>query len=163
MREFLTPNDRANEIKMLRSSFKGTFLLIEGSTDKIFYGRLTNKSICTLFPISGKPSSKSLVINVLQILEQSEFAGVLAIVDADFDHLETLPASSSNLLYTDSHDLETMILSSNALEKVVGEYSSEDKMIDILPGLKARGFWDQTAKAGKARLTSPNPMVDAPT
>jgi Protein of unknown function (DUF4435) len=128
MREFLTPNDRANEIKMLRSSFKGTFLLIEGSTDKVFYGRLINKSICTLFPISGKPSSKSLVVNVLQILEQSEFSGVLAIVDADFDHLETLPASSSNLLRTDSHDLETMILSSNALEKVVGEYSSEDKM-----------------------------------
>jgi hypothetical protein len=128
MREFLTPNDRANEIQMLRSSFKGTFLLIEGSTDKVFYRRLVNKSTCTLFPISGKPSSKSLVINVLQILEQSGFSGVLAIVDADFDHLETLPASSSNLLRTDSHDLETMILSSDALEKVVGEYSSEDKM-----------------------------------
>jgi Protein of unknown function (DUF4435) len=107
MREFLTPNDRANEIKMLRSSFKGTFLLIEGSTDKVFYGRLINKSICTLFPISGKPSSKSLVVNVLQILEQSGVSGVLAIVDADFDHLEPLPASSSNLLRTDSHDLET--------------------------------------------------------
>jgi hypothetical protein len=144
MREFLTPNDRANEIKMLRSSFKGTFLLIEGSTDKVFYGRLINKSICTLFPISGKPSSKSLVINVLQILEQSGVSGVLAIVDADFDHLETLPVSSSNLLRTDSHDLETMILSSNALEKVVEEYSSEDKMskfdLDFREALLAAGL-----------------------
>ncbi len=35
--------------------------------------------------------------------------------------------------------------------------------VDILPRLKNVGFWVQTAIAGKACLTSPSPMVDAPT
>jgi tRNA U34 5-methylaminomethyl-2-thiouridine-forming methyltransferase MnmC len=36
-------------------------------------------------------------------------------------------------------------------------------LVDILPSRKAWGFWDQTAIAGVASLTSPNPAVDAPT
>lgn len=38
--------------------------------------------------------------------------------------------------------------------------------IDILPRfhfVKTVGFWGQTGIAGVARLTSPNPTVDAPT
>ncbi|BAY27929.1 hypothetical protein NIES2100_77560 [Calothrix sp. NIES-2100] len=36
-------------------------------------------------------------------------------------------------------------------------------VFDILPTLQGWGFWGQTAIAGTARLTSPSPMVDAPT
>jgi Protein of unknown function (DUF4435) len=128
MRSSLTNDRYANAIRLKRSTFAGTFLLVEGSSDQAFYNQFIDKSACVITPIPGKPSSKILAITILKILEQDSFQGVLAIVDADFDHLETLPTSGSNLLRTDSHDLETMILSSNALEKVVGEYSSEDKM-----------------------------------
>jgi Protein of unknown function (DUF4435) len=53
----------------------------------------------------------------LAILEQRGFQGVLAIVDADFDRLVPPTYQSLNLLLTDAHDLETMLIQSPALEK----------------------------------------------
>ncbi len=35
-------------------------------------------------------------------------------------------------------------------------------VLDLLPRLENGGFWDQTAIAGNACLTSPNPMAEAP-
>jgi Protein of unknown function (DUF4435) len=61
-------------------------------------------------------------------LEHSNFQGVLAIVDADFDRLETLLYTSPNLLYTDSHDLETMLINSPAFKKILAEFGSEEKI-----------------------------------
>jgi len=52
----------------------------------------------------------------------------LAIVDADFDILEGSVPLSPNLLFTDTHDLETMLLKSPALEKVLSEHGSEAKI-----------------------------------
>ena len=127
MREFLTVDRHANQIRLRRSTFFGSFLLVEGSSDKIFYERFVDKTICELVIISGKPSSKLLVIAVLQKLDESDFQGVLAIVDADFDRLDSVQ-SSPNLLCTDTHDLETMLIKSPALEKVVAEFGSEEKI-----------------------------------
>lgn len=55
----------------------------------------------------------------MSILEKDAFLGVLAIVDADFDILESKLPESKNVLFTDAHDLETMIMKSFALEKVL--------------------------------------------
>lgn len=128
MRELLSVDRDANAIRLQRSSFSGTFLLVEGHSDKVFYERFTDKAACKLVIISGKPSSKLRVIAVLEILNKSSFQGVLAIVDADFDRLETL-SYNPNLLRTDSHDLETMLLNSFALDKVIAEFGSEEKII----------------------------------
>jgi hypothetical protein len=67
-------------------------------------------------------------VNVLNILEQANVAGVLAVVDADFDILEKTVPLSPNLLLTDTHDLETMLLKSPALEKVLREHGSTEKI-----------------------------------
>lgn len=131
MREYLSIDREANAIRLRRSNFLGTFLLVEGSSDKVFYERFINKIDCQLVSVSGKPSSKLRVIGVLDILEKSNFQGVLAIVDADFDRLETLSHHSPNLLRTDTHDLETMLLKSFALDKVITEFGSEEKIIQL--------------------------------
>lgn len=128
MREYLSVDRHANAIRLRRSVFSGTFLLVEGSSDKIFYERFIDKAACELVTVSGKPSSKLLIIAVLEILEKSSFQGVLAIVDADFDRLETSSHDSPNLIRTDTHDLETMLLNSSALDKVIAEFGSEDKI-----------------------------------
>ncbi|MGK7905278.1 MAG: DUF4435 domain-containing protein [Hormoscilla sp.] len=128
MRKFLSDDRDANKIRFLRSTFPGTFLLVEGSSDKIFYQRFVDKDACQLVCVSGKPSSKLRIISVLKILEKSSFQGVLAIVDADFDRLETSIYNSPNLLRTDSHDLETMLLNSPALDKVIAEFGSQEKI-----------------------------------
>jgi hypothetical protein len=131
MRDYLSLDRDATAIRLRRSIFSGTFLLVEGSSDKIFYERFINKTACELVTVSGKPSSKLRVIGVLDILEKSSFQGVLAIVDADFDRLQALPYNSLNLLRTDSHDLETMLIESPAFNKVVAEFGSEEKIIQF--------------------------------
>ncbi|MEH2452589.1 DUF4435 domain-containing protein [Nostoc sp.] len=128
MRDFLTVDRVANQIRLRRSTYTGTFLLVEGSSDKTFYKRFVDKLVCELVETSGKPSSKQRAIEILKILEQSNFQGVLAIVDADFDRLETLLYTSPNLLRTDSHDLETMLINSPAFNKVLAEFGSEEKI-----------------------------------
>ena len=128
MREYLSVNRDANAIRLRRSIFSGTFLLVEGSSDRVFYERLVDKVACVLISVSGKPSSKIRVIEVLSTLERSDFQGILAIVDADFDHLKVSSSSSPNLIRTDTHDLETMLINSSALEKVIVEFGSEEKI-----------------------------------
>ncbi len=128
MRDLLSVDRVANQIRLRRSTYSGTFLLVEGGSDKTFYERFVDKLACELVSVSGKPSSKLRVIDVLKILEKSSFQGVLAIVDADFERLETFLYSSPNLLRTDTHDLETMLINSPALNKVVAEFGSGEKI-----------------------------------
>lgn len=128
MRDLLSIERVANQIRLLRSTYSGSFLLVEGSSDKTFYERFVDKTACTLIVVSGKPSSKVRVIATLNILEKSNFQGVLAIVDADFDRLGTLTHSNPNLFRTDTHDLETMLINSPALDKVVAELGAEEKI-----------------------------------
>lgn len=132
MRDLLSVERVANQIRLRRSTYQGTFLLVEGGSDKIFYERFTNRAECELVTVSGKPSSKLRVIAVLKILEQeSSFRGILAIVDADFDRLTIPLCYSSNLLYTDTHDLESMLINSRAFDKVLAEFGSEEKVLQF--------------------------------
>jgi hypothetical protein len=64
----------------------------------------------------------------MSTLGKSNFQGIIAVVDADFDHLKAPSHSASNLIRTDTHDLETMLLKSSALEKVIAEFGSEEKI-----------------------------------
>jgi hypothetical protein len=131
VRDHLSVDRDANAIRLRRSIFSGSFVLVEGSSDKIFYKRFIDKAACELVSVSGKPSSKRRVIDVLDILERASFQGVLGIVDADFDRLETSSHHSPNLLRTDTHDLETMLLNSFALDKVIAEFGSEEKILRL--------------------------------
>jgi hypothetical protein len=110
---------------------------VEGSSDRIFYERFTDKSTCEVIDVPGKPSSKLRVIAVLKILEESGFNGILAIVDADFDRLTSLSHYSSNLFYTDTHDLETMLINSPAFDKVTSEFCSEEKVLKFNQDIKS--------------------------
>lgn len=128
MREHLSVERDANAIRLRRSTFSGTFLFVEGSSDKSFYEHFTDRATCVLVIVSGKPSSKDRVIKVLGALQKSNFHGALAIVDADFDRLEGFVDDNPNLFRTDLHDLETMLINSSALDRVIAEFGSEDKI-----------------------------------
>jgi Protein of unknown function (DUF4435) len=141
VREFLTPDSDATRIRLRRSTFSGTFLLVEGSSDKVFYERFIDKIVCQVVVMEGKIQ----VIGVLDILDRSSFDGVVAIVDADFDRLKDSVAESVNLLRTDTHDLETMLIDSPALDKVIAEYGSEEKIpklqLDVRTSLVEAGIF----------------------
>ena len=109
-----------NTARMMRTQYTGTILIVEGSTDARVYGRLVSETECRLIPATGKDKA----ISALKLLENGGFDGVLTIVDADFQRLDGIEPNSSNLLLTDSHDLETMILHSDALDNVLSEFGS---------------------------------------
>jgi hypothetical protein len=142
MREYLTPEREATSIRLRRDTFPGTFLLVEGSSDKVFYERFIDNTECTV--ITNSIPGKQRVTEVLIILNNSKFQGILAIVDADFEHLDDSLYFTPNLLRTDTHDLETMLLQSSALDKVLTEFGSEEKIakfgLDIRTALIEAGI-----------------------
>lgn len=124
MRESITPDRIANKIRLLRTQHPGSFLIAEGDTDARVWKNLVDSTKCRVENASNKDNA----VATLNILEKDNFAGVLAVVDADFDILEETVLLSQNLLLTDSHDLETMLLKSPALEKVLREHGSTEKI-----------------------------------
>ena len=115
-----TVHSIVNTARMMRTQYTGTILIVEGSTDARVYGSLVSETECRLIPATGKDKA----VGALELLENGGFDGVLTIVDADFQRLDGIEPNSSNLLLTDSHDLETMILHSDALDKVLSEFGS---------------------------------------
>jgi len=126
-REIRSPDGIANSIISTRR-YPGnellSFLIVEGGTDNEFYKIFVDQSKCQIIIVDGK----LVAIQVLSILEKELFPGVLVIVDADFEALEGKSPSTPNLLFTDTHDLETMIIKSPALEKVLNAYGSGEKI-----------------------------------
>lgn len=127
MREYISGQIVANEIEMWREQYKGAFVIVEGSEDARFYELFTDTSKCQVVPAHEKGKT----VSALSTLEQRGFSGVAAIVDADFDRLESIERPSDNLILTDTHDLETMLLSSPALDKVLQMFGSRKKLAAI--------------------------------
>lgn len=120
MKHLLTANDVANSVRMNRSLHKGTIMLVEGPVDSRVYGRFIDRSRCMVIPAFSRDNAE----RALAILAASRVPGVLAVVDRDFSGLDGSKSSSDNLLMTDTHDLETMILASDALTSVLSEFAS---------------------------------------
>jgi hypothetical protein len=125
VKHYLTAHDIANTVRMTRTLHKGAFLIVEGGTDARVYKRFVDENNCKVIPAHQKDNATE----VLKILENESLEGILAIVDADFWHLEGIKTNSVNLFLTDTHDLETMIISSSEVqEKILSECGSTNKM-----------------------------------
>lgn len=124
MRELTTPNLIADRIRLLRDDPQKTIIIVEGYSDQKFYDNLVKSESCQFVVADGKVNA----VGAIQMLNQDNFQGILAIVDADFDRLEQQNQSIPNLLLTDDHDLEMMIIKSPALEKFLKERGSENKL-----------------------------------
>ena len=116
---------------MLRSSHKGTILILEGSTDSRVYSKFINGNECKIIVASGKWCA----ISTLMILKNS-MDGVIAIVDADFWKIINICPISSNIFLTDTHDLETMICCSNAIDGIETEFCQSRKIRKLMKSFK---------------------------
>lgn len=120
---YKTPGTLVAEIKMGRMSHDGSFLIVEGKDDIRFWTPRRHVG-CELVDGEGKLN----VIGGIQKLDATSFAGVLGIVDSDYDTLNGISIESENLLLTDAHDLECLLCRSSALDKVLAEYGSRPKI-----------------------------------
>lgn len=133
MIKYLTADDIANNVRMIRTVYHGAILIVEGSTDVRVYENLINKTQCMLVPAYCKDNA----IDALNKLERNNFKGVLTIVDTDFWKLDGIQPNTPNLLLTDTHDLETMILSSKALDKLLAEFGSQSRIALLGKSIRA--------------------------
>lgn len=127
MRDAITPERIANSMQQ-ESDFEGTFLLVEGVKDL----KLFKKFVCDANGKLKITHGKHKMREIYQILQQRGFDRMLGIRDADFIRVngnEKFDANYAEAIYlTDAHDSESMILLSNALENLLVEVSSDDKI-----------------------------------
>lgn len=134
MKEFIGPHSIANSIRMNRTQFAGSFLITEGDKDARLFKAHSDTQRCRIV----NAVNKSNAIGALELLENSPVTGILAIVDADFERLEGRLLNSENLIYSDYHDLEVMLFTSAALDRVLIEFGSVQKIENFEKMMGAR-------------------------
>ncbi len=120
----LTGIDIANTVRMMRTLHAGAILIVEGDKDALAYGRVVEPTLCRVVPGFGKASA----LEALGILEGAGTPGIAAVVDSDFSKITGAVPPSPNAFVTDAHDLETVMIASPALDKVLEEFGSQRKM-----------------------------------
>lgn len=110
-----TVNAKVNEIRLLFASPKlhdRVLVIIEGKTDKIYKYLLDNKNVY----IKTNNSCDGL-ISLITILNKDFRDLIIVLKDADFDNLNNVSYKEyGNIFLTDTHDMETMMLSSENVE-----------------------------------------------
>lgn len=112
------------EVIMNRRTHRGSFLILEGEDDHKFWLPRVDRQECEPIIGKGKPNVEGAITR----LDSRKFSGALGIVDDDFDRLQGRELPSPNLLATDAHDLECVLLRSPALERVLAEHGDSDKI-----------------------------------
>lgn len=129
----ITLESVAAEVRLLHDDprSKETYLFVEGETDARFFSNYIVQGNCQIRYLKGKDQ----VLQLVSLLEKDGVTGFLAIVDADFCHVENNKPSSANICFTDFHDLEIMMITSPALDKILRENlpSSKLKVVDGFP------------------------------
>jgi len=97
-------------------------LLVEGDTDRRLFEKVVDLARCAIEVCLNR----SFALTVLAELAATRTPGVLALVDADFDRLSHV-VRPANIVWTDTHDVETMLLRSPALDDVMREHGSTEK------------------------------------
>ena len=152
MRELLKAHAIANAIRMKRALFDGAFVIVEGQNDKRVYGLVTDSETCAFEIAHGRDN----VVQCVQILNGDGFEGALGIIDADFDHIVGAKTVERNLFRTDLHDLDCMIVDSSALDRVLEEFGSEERIANFTADnpVIARRLAMNTSTLGCLRLIS---------
>jgi len=124
MKDNLTSADIANSISMLRSSHKGPIIVVEGVTDCRLFGKFINRDEVKIIPAFSKDNVRRSVSEVWGARHDTK---VIGIVDADLDRL-CKRGYHPPMFLSDKRDMETMVLSSGALEDVLSEYADHERL-----------------------------------
>jgi Protein of unknown function (DUF4435) len=142
----------ANDIRIRRRQFGGSLVVVEGGTDATALGQMVDRELCQVVVADTKAN----VLTVVPLLRAEGIRGLVGIVDADFDHLVGVSRTDTDLLVTDIHDLEMVLLRSRALDRVLAARGSAAKLrrtraqhgsVDLRPLLLGIG-----ARVGALRL-----------
>ncbi len=120
----LTTEEIVNEIVMRRVSTKEPFVLVEGSSDVLFFTSHMTLDIENIIPTSGWAQ----LTDAIEILNDEGLVNILGVIDLDYRGVITCPELPDNIITTDTHDIETMMFDSPAFLKVLRQKGSIDKV-----------------------------------
>lgn len=98
-------------------------LLVEGGSDQHFWENRIDRQRCRIYSMGGKAK----VWETLRDAQSKSKVGFVAVLDADFERLDGTMIEDPDVIWTDLHDLETMLIHSPALEMVLGEHGSRER------------------------------------
>ncbi|MCD1293558.1 hypothetical protein CUJ83_00920 [Methanocella sp. CWC-04] len=124
MLEYEKASHILNKIRMQRNYFQGCFLIVEGTSDALFFRQFVDEKDCKILVAGGKYH----VIEALRKIDGDDEKRVIGIVDSDYSRLDGESLEMPNLFMTDTHDLETLIIRSQALNKFLIQYASYTKL-----------------------------------
>jgi hypothetical protein len=119
-----TAEEIADEIRMRCIASSGPFLLVEGPSDVTFFSQHTTIRIENILPSFGCEN----LIEAITTLEDKDREKVIGVIDLDYRGTADTSSIPDNVFTTDSHDLETMMFSSPAFQKVLRQKSSTEKV-----------------------------------
>lgn len=128
MREHVRAATVANEARMIRQAIPHVAIaIVEGTDDKLLYGKFVDTNHCKIVVAYGKPHA----LGALDILRKAHFFGVVLILDADHDRLLCV-AGDPDVLTTDHHDAEMMMIGSPALDAVLAEFGDPARLTEFV-------------------------------
>ena len=117
----------ANQVRLERASHRGSFLLVEGNGEERVFDRFCSDDVCSIVVCVGKPN----LLEAIEELEKSRFVGALALADRDYFEFTGYPEIEGDVIYTEENDFDIMIISSGALNKVIAEFGSVERIRHI--------------------------------
>ncbi|MCK5593240.1 DUF4435 domain-containing protein [Candidatus Bathyarchaeota archaeon] len=119
-----TAEEIANEIHMRCVDTPGPFILVEGPSDVRFLSCQMTVGIENIVPTFGWER----LVDAMVILQGDGLVNILGIIDLDYRGIIASTELPTDVFTADSHDMETMMFSSSAFEKVLGQKSSLRKV-----------------------------------
>lgn len=102
---------------------KKVFIITEGPYDYEFYSRFFNSEKCEIRFANSKKNVISIIGSLLDKIPGGAPGSVLGIVDRDFSLFdEQEDCNHENIFMTDTHDIETMIISDETINRVLEYY-----------------------------------------
>lgn len=101
-------------------------VVVEGSDDEEVYAKVFNSTLSCIY-VDGTCAKHYIILDALNAWYGSR---LLAIKDADFDRLESVNHTYPNLLLTDTHDMEGLIIEAS-LSNLIGEDAQRCQGIDL--------------------------------
>lgn len=142
--------------KSRKTNDKTCFLLVEGTEDKRVYSRFISEAHCEIRDYGGKDKLKEIIKCLNQMNFRGSYNRYLGIMDSDFDNLRINQRRRNlilNLIPTDGHDLEVMILT-YALEDFVDDQltSKNIRSDNKFKGLIRKRLFALGSKIGYLRM-----------
>jgi len=127
---------------MERQKHKGSFLLVEGSSDIKRLSGCVDESVCSYVNCAGKDN----VVGAVELLYDDGILGVVGLIDADFDRIVGATVAQEGVVVSDGHDFDLDAALTPAIERYCGEVCDKAKLDasggvhavvqDLLAGLK---------------------------